>query len=110
MTKDDVRLVHSLLTLYTNLYKKFYGRVPIINRHRDKWAMQDVLDSIGYDRSKSLLEYYFRVKQSGHPLSWFFYNFDKLNDTLTKAEDDQKRREMLRTQTRQMVEENDSEQ
>lgn len=110
MTKDEAKLSHALLTLYINLYKGAYRREPSINRHRDKWAMQDVIDSVGYDRGKDLINYYFRVKQSGHPLTWFFYNFDKLNDTLTKAEADLRRREMLREQTRHMVEENDNEQ
>lgn len=110
MTKDEAKLAYALLTLYTNLYKKCYLREPSINKHRDKWAMQDVVDSVGYDRSRTLLEYYFKVKQSGHPLQWFFYNFDKLNDTLSKAEQDVARRNKLREQTRQMVEETDSEQ
>ena len=70
--------------------------------------MQDVVDSVGYDRAKELLEYYFRVTKPGHPLQWFFYNFDKLDETLENAQKDQQRRKILREQTKQMVEENDS--
>lgn len=110
MTKDEAKLAHALLTLYVNMFKQKYEREPKINRHREKWAMQDVIDSIGYDRARDLLEYYFRLKKPGHPIQWFIYNFDKLDDVLEKLKEDELRREKLRKQTKQMVEENDSEQ
>ena len=69
MTKDDAQLAHGLVTAYTSLFKQKYGKTPQINRYREKWAMQDVLDSVGYDRAKELLEYYFKIDRSGHPLN-----------------------------------------
>ena len=50
-----------LLTEYQNLYKAKYGKVPTLNKFREKWAMQDVIDSVGYDRAKDLLQYYFKI-------------------------------------------------
>ena len=44
-----------LLTLYQNLYKDKYNKAVTINKFREKWAMQDVIDSVGYDRAKELL-------------------------------------------------------
>ena len=79
MTKDEAKLAHALLTLYVAMYEKTYTRKPMVNRHRDKWAMQDVIESVGYDRARDLLEYYFRVRQSGHPLTWFFYNLSLIH-------------------------------
>ena len=52
-----------LLSLYQSLFKEKYGRVPTINKFREKWAMQDVIDSVGYDRAKELLEYYFGLNK-----------------------------------------------
>jgi len=40
------------MTLYQNLYKERYGRIANINKFREKWAMQDVIDSVGFDRAK----------------------------------------------------------
>jgi len=68
-----------LLTMYQNLYKDKYGRAVTINKFREKWAMKDVIDSVGFDRAKDLLEYYFGLNKNGHPLHFFFYNFDKMD-------------------------------
>jgi hypothetical protein len=107
MTKDDAQLAHGLVTAYTSLFKQKYGKAPQINRYREKWAMQDVLDSVGYDRAKELLEYYFKIDRSGHPLNWFLYNFDKLDFHLNELKKDRERREMIRKQTKAMVEDNE---
>ena len=61
MTKDEAKLAYSLVSLYCALYKETYKKPPIVNKYREKWAMQDVIDSVGYDRSKELLEYYFKI-------------------------------------------------
>jgi hypothetical protein len=68
--------------------------------------MQDVIESVGYDRARELLEYYFRVTKQGHPLQWFFYNFDRLDDMLLQSEEDMQRRRKLREATKKMVEDN----
>ena len=107
MTKDQAKLAYALVTLYVNLYKHAHNRDPRVNKHRDKWAMQDVIDSVGYDRAKDLMHYYFKLKKHDHPLNWFLYNFDKLDDVLLKLQQDEERRARLREQTRRMVEENE---
>jgi hypothetical protein len=67
--------------------------------------MQDVIESVGYDRARGLLEYYFRVTKQGHPLQWFFYNFDRLDDMLLQSKEDDERRRKMREATKRMVEE-----
>lgn len=104
MTKDTAKLCFALIGQYETLYFSKYGKRPVINRHREKWAMQDVIDSIGYDRSKELLDYYFTVENAGHPLSWFFYNFDRLDDMQLKIKDDERRRAKIRAATKEMME------
>jgi len=86
--------------LYTEKYKK----KPRINKFREKWAMQDVIDSVGYDRAKELLEYYFKTSKSGHPLNFFFYNFDRIDQVQSDIEKDKANRAMLREQTKKLVE------
>lgn len=107
MTKEEAKLAYALITLYSNLYKNAYNRDPKINKHRDKWAMQDVIDSVTYDRARELLEYYFTTTNPGHTLKWFLYNFDRLDEVIDKIQADKKRREFLREQTKKMVEENE---
>lgn len=110
MTKDEAKLAYGLVSLYCVLYKQKYSKAAVVNRYREKWAMQDVIDSVGNDRAKILLEYYFKVTtKPGHPLAWFFYNFEKLDMSLSQAEEDKTRRELIRSKTKLMVEERDNE-
>ncbi len=94
-----------LLTHYQSLYKDKYGKVPTINKFREKWGMQDVIDSVGFDRAKDLLSYYFTTGKPGHPIQFFYYNFDKIDQVNKEIEKDKTNRRMLREATKKMVEE-----
>jgi hypothetical protein len=93
-----------LLTQYQNLYKERYGKVPTLNKFREKWAMQDVIDSVGYDRAKELLSYYFKTGKSGHPLNFFYNNFDRMDSFMKGSEADKESRRRLREATKKLVE------
>jgi hypothetical protein len=105
MAKADAKQPYALLSLYEKLYSEKYNKVARLNKFKEKWAMQDVIESVGYDRARELLGYYFRVAKQGHPLQWFFYNFDRLDDMLIQSEEDARRRQKLREATKKMVEE-----
>ena len=109
MTKDEAKQGYGLISLYCSLYKEHYKKPAVVNKYREKWAMLDVVESVGYDRTKILIEYYFKISKPGHPLSWFFYNFEKLDLTLQQVEEDKSRRELIRAKTKSMVEERDNE-
>ena len=104
-TKTSNQEPHALITLYVSLFEERYGKKPTLNRFREKWAMQDLIDSVGYSRAKGLIEYYFTLSKYGHPLNWFFYNFDKIDKMWKDVEDDKVHRDMLRSNTKAMVEE-----
>lgn len=93
-----------LIGLYESLYQERYGKKPRINKFREKWAMQDVIDSVGFERAKELIAYYFKTSKSGHPLNFFFYNFDKIDYLKTEIEKDITKRRILREETKRMVE------
>ncbi len=93
-----------LIGLYELLYKQRYNKKPRINKFREKWAMQDVIDSVGFERAKELLTYYFKTNKSGHPLNFFFYNFDKIDYLKSEREKDEKHRRLLLQATKELVE------
>ena len=93
-----------LIGLYENLYLENYNKKPRINKFREKWAMQDVIDSVGFDRAKELLAYYFSLQKGGHPLQFFFYNFDRMDIVEVEAQKDKERRRLLLEETKKMVE------
>ncbi len=94
-----------LLSSYEGLYAEKYNKKPRLNKYREKWAMQDVIDSVGYSRAKEILEYYFKTGKSGHPLSFFYNNFDRLEDMMIQIEKDKENRERLLEQTKRLVSE-----
>jgi hypothetical protein len=93
-----------LIGLYENLYKEKYGKKPSMNKFREKWAMQDVIDSVGLDRAKEILVYYFSLPKGGHPLQFFLYNFDRIDAAIREVEKDKERRRLLLEETKHMVE------
>ena len=93
-----------LISFYQSLYKQKYGAMPKINKFREKWAMQDVIDSVGIDRAKEILVYYFSLSKGGHPLQFFFYNFDRMDAAIAEVEKDKERRRLLLEETKHMVE------
>ena len=66
--------------------------------------MQDVIDSIGFDRAKELIEYYFSTGKNGHPIQFFFFNFDKIDIMQREIEKDKKNRKILQEATKKLVE------
>ena len=94
-----------LLTIYMALYEQKYGKKPRINKYKEKWAMQDVLDSIEFEQAKDVLNYYFRTGKNGHPLNFFYNNFDRLEDMMIQINKDVANRARLLEQTKKLVEE-----
>ena len=93
------------MTTYQNLYKDRYGKSPTLNKFREKWAMQDVIDSVGFQKANDLLYYYFSLEKAGHPLQFFYYNFDKMENARIELQKDIETRRLLRESTKKMVEE-----
>jgi hypothetical protein len=101
---DNTKYAHALLNNYKVMYEEKYGKTPVLNKYKEKWAMSDVVDSVGYERSLDLLEYYFKTTRPGHPLQWFYYNFERLDEVMKATAEDNIRREKIRQQTKAMVE------
>ncbi|CAB4145413.1 hypothetical protein UFOVP1491_114 [uncultured Caudovirales phage] len=106
MAKEDAKQPYVLLSTYDKLYQDRYQVKPKFNRYKEKWAMQDVIESIGFDRAIELLQYYFKIDKPGHALPWFLYNFDRLDEILCQVTEDKIRREKIMLATKKMVEEN----
>lgn len=66
--------------------------------------MQDVIDSVGFEQAKKLLSYYFSTSKNGHPLLFFYNNFDRMNNYMSSSEADREKRKRLMEQTKKLVE------
>lgn len=101
----DTKQSTNLLNLYVKLWRDKYGKMPKINRYSAKWGFGDVIDSVGYDRAVEVLQYYFRIEKSEHPVTFFFYNFDRMSELLEKLEADKIKRDKMRAATAARVKE-----
>lgn len=104
MKRDRSRDSHALMSLYEKLYTEHHGRKPIFNRYSAKWGMMDVIDSIGTDRARELLDYYFTVP-ANHSLEFFYKNFDKMHVNELNQRADRERRARIMEQTEARVRE-----
>ena len=96
---------NGLVTLYVNLWADKYNDAPAVNRHRDKWGFQDMVEDLGYDRAKEVITYYFQTGRPGHPLKHLLMNYDRLHKLLLEIEQDEIDRVRLRKETEQRVKE-----
>lgn len=103
MTKTKANEANSLLSLYEALYKEKYKKSPSLNRYKERWAMIDVLDDLGPDEAAKILTYYFSTGKSGHPLQFFFYNYEKIKAAYQERERDKERFTRLLAETKERV-------
>lgn len=100
MTKADMdKIVFSLLSKYSNLYSNRYGRKPIVNKHKEKWGMKSLVEDFGPDEVEEVLDFYInRTNKDGHPISYFYNNFDTLLSSLNSIKKDTRERLQRRSQ------------
>lgn len=97
---------NALVTLYIQCFEDKYSRKPLVNRHRVKWGFQDMISDLNYNSARDVIEYYFKTSgQSGHPIDFLLYNYEKIFQVMEEIKKDQKNREELRKQTEQRVKE-----
>lgn len=96
---------YALITLYVKEYGAKYGAQPTgLNRHRDKWGFQDMVDDLGYENAQAVIKFYFTTGRVGHPLQFLLYNYEKLDVIRREMIEDEKKRLELREATRIRVE------
>lgn len=99
---------YALISLFKSQYKSRYGRDITLNQYRERWGFQDMIDSVGYERSREIIEHYFSTSPSQHHNpQWLFNNFEKLDAYMTERDADRERRAKIRELTRQRAEELD---
>lgn len=96
---------NKLLSQFGLLYRERYGSVPKMNRFKEKYAMKDVVESVGFERATELMSYYFKTARHSHTLDWFKYNFDKLDSILEELAEDEVKKQHMRDETARRVKE-----
>lgn len=103
--KTDKQQAHSLISLYELLYTNRFKRKPQINRWRDQWGFLSMLEDLGYERAREVLEQFFNIKRPDKSLSALFNNYDRIDESMRLKAEDEKERARLRRETAKKVEE-----
>lgn len=95
---------YALISLFIKRYQEKYEKSPAdLNRYRDKWGFQDMIDQLGYEDSRGLVDFYFTMTKYGHPVSYLLYNYEKIDAYRRELAEDEANRIKLREQTRLKV-------
>ena len=94
VAKKDIA-AFSLISEYQKRYREKYGVTPEINKFKEKWAAQDLLDSFGLDRCVIALDTQFDCEV---PHTWIYFarNCDKLLEHVDAVEKDLEERRRAR--------------
>ena len=92
-----------LIATYQSLYQQKYNRPIQVNKYKEKWAASDLIEDFGFETVTNTLVYYFKTSKDNHPITWFYNNFDTLNDNRIAQEKDDILRAERRKQTQQIV-------
>lgn len=96
---------YALISLYEKYYTEKYGKKPSLNRHRDKWGFQDMVEDLGPDEAREIIKYYFETPRIDHPLQTLLRSYDQLARIRDERKNDEEDRLKMREETRKRVEE-----
>lgn len=102
------RLDYALRGIWKKKYEDQLGQTWNSSIHRDASQLNKVIEDIGYDRSKELIEYYFEV-QRRPDFMYFIYNYDKIAEAKDARDKGIEQSKRLREATRRRMKELDIE-
>lgn len=89
---------YALITHFEKAYFEKNGEKPQLNRHRDKWGFQDMVEDLGYQGALSIIDYYFEL-QGPHTIQRLLRNYDQMDKIRREKADDDEKRAEIRKQT-----------
>lgn len=91
---------------YQGAYKIHYGEKPVVNYYKLTFAFGAVIDDIGLDETRELIDFYFKtLSNDRHNPETFARNYDKLINSRAEQGENNSRLAALKEQTRLRAEE-----
>lgn len=95
----------AFLDRYKKMYLEKYGKAIDINKYKEKWAVSSLFEDYTHDTVYECLDYYFRGAKDGHPLTYFFFNFEQIKAMMDDQHKDEQMRLERRKKTQDLVKE-----
>lgn len=97
---------HALTSYFDKKYFEKYDRESGVNRFSARWGFDAMLGSLSVVQVKTLIDYYLTNMASTrrHDLDWFFYNYEKVTNSMLESRDASSHREKLLIQSRERAE------
>ena len=48
---------YALMNFYSKCYVTKYGNEPLVNRYRERWGFQDMIESVGEKSAMAIIQY-----------------------------------------------------
>lgn len=97
---------HALTSYYIKRFKAVHKREPNVNRYSARWGFDSVLMGMSTEQAKELVDFYFTTPADrDHNLDWFFYNYEKLNQSMYDTKKDQEASARLMAESKKRAEE-----
>lgn len=102
MKRNPLDVANDLITYFAKIYLAKFGKKPILNRGKMKFALTDVLQDWNQTEIKGFLDYYVRT-ESVPDLIDFCRRYDEIIQEKLVEEADAKVRNELMNETKQSV-------
>lgn len=99
----DRKIRFGLISKFEQMCKMHDVNRPAINKYREQWAADALLESFDYDQCIEAMEYYFLINDRPD-WSWYCYNMEKLLQSKQMEEEDRQLRAALRAGQRKWLE------
>ncbi len=96
---------YALNSYFAKKYKEARHTEYHGNTHRDKWGFQDMLDDLGEDKSRAVIDWYFGTERGEYSAQNLFNNYEKIADAMDDYEVEKEKTLSLLEATRRKVEE-----
>lgn len=103
--KQVAKLAYSLIDFFIVQYNSRFKRDPQINRYRVKYGFQDMINDLGFEQSKRVIEFYISGNRNSYTVNDLLYSYDKINRVIEEQDADEENRRILKEETKRRVEE-----
>jgi hypothetical protein len=96
---EQTKFTNALITYFIAVYTRVHDVPPLINRYKEKWGFADMLEDLGFEGGKNVIDYYLGLQMVDHTTIHLFRNYERYARAISERAADEERRAELRKET-----------